>query len=711
MKSIVLESIEDHARCGSKKLALAGNGISFDYQALLAEIDKIAGQLTSLFPGNRPIAVCLENSPAWVLIDLALLKLGRISTPLPSFFTEAQRDHALAHCGAEYIICDTDIEQQEFVVAGKTLYFRNSAAEPVTLPHGTAKITFTSGTTGKPKGVCLSLSQMEQVSVSLVEAIGKENSGIHCAVLPLSILLENAGGLYSTLIAGGCYCVPAPESIGLGNPFAPDFAGLLSALVKIEATSAILVPELLNGLLHAIEIGKKPLPALRFVAVGGAKISSALLEQAASLNLPVYQGYGLSEAASVVAVNSPGANRQGSVGKVLPHLGVSFGIDGEIFIHSQLLLGYVAGPSFPAPLATGDIGHMDKDGFLFIDGRKSNVLITSFGRNVSPEWIESELLDNAEFAQAIVFGDAAPSLSALIVPSSSRVTDREIDLAISRTNSTLPAYAQVRQWAKARPFTPHNGLLTMNGRLQRAAIGKEYYEVMSSISAKPVKSKRFFERLTSETATERNYLLATKQIQDGLQGRISRETYLDYLAEAYYHVSNTVPLLTLARNSLPPKDSWLAPEFDEYITEESGHEEWILDDIRNAGGDAEKVRHGQPRVETELMVAYAYDFVSRVNPVGLLGMVLVLEGTSTQLATRGAEALMKSLKLPDDCFHYLMSHGSLDLEHMKFFETLMDRMDDPENQAAIIHMAKRIYILFGNLFRAIPHGGDLKNVA
>ena len=72
---------------------------------------------------------------------------------------------------------------------------------------------------------------------------------------------------------------------------------------------------------------------------------------------------------------------------------------------------------------------------------------------------------------------------------------------------------------------------------------------------------------------------------------------------------------------------------------------------------------------------------------------------------------MKSLKLPDDCFHYLMSHGSLDLEHMKFFETLMDRMDDPENQAAIIHMAKRIYILFGNLFRAIPHGGDLKNVA
>jgi heme oxygenase len=136
-----------------------------------------------------------------------------------------------------------------------------------------------------------------------------------------------------------------------------------------------------------------------------------------------------------------------------------------------------------------------------------------------------------------------------------------------------------------------------------------------------------------------------------------------------------------------------------------------LDDIRNAGGDAERVRNGTPRMATELMVAFAYDFVTRINPVGFLGMVFVLEGTSTQLATAGAEAIMASLGLPEDCFHYLTSHGSLDLEHMKFFEQLVNRIEDPEDQAAIVHVAKRIFVLFGNVFREIPNQRSAQDAA
>jgi hypothetical protein len=260
-------------------------------------------------------------------------------------------------------------------------------------------------------------------------------------------------------------------------------------------------------------------------------------------------------------------------------------------------------------------------------------------------------------------------------------------------------------------FSSANGLLTANGRLQRRAINKEYAGIMTRTPETKPKTTRFFERLISDTAEQRNYLLATQQIQDGLAGNISLQTYLYYLAEAYYHVRHTVPLLTLARNNLAAEDRWLAPSFDEYIAEESGHEEWILDDIRNAGGDAESVRQGTPRMATELMVAYAYDYVTRVDPVGFFGMVLVLEGTSTALATAGAGALMASLKLPESCFHYLTSHGSLDLEHMKFFEALMDRIESPQHQAAIIQMAKRMYILFANVFRAIPHIGAHQNAA
>jgi hypothetical protein len=111
------------------------------------------------------------------------------------------------------------------------------------------------------------------------------------------------------------------------------------------------------------------------------------------------------------------------------------------------------------------------------------------------------------------------------------------------------------------------------------------------------------------------------------------------------------------------------------------------------------------------MVAYAYDTVMRRNPVGFFGMVYVLEGTSTQLATAGAEALMRSLQLPPDCFHYLLSHGSLDIGHMAFFEGLMNRIERADDQAAIIHMARRMYVLFANMFRAIPHRSPDRDAA
>jgi len=221
----------------------------------------------------------------------------------------------------------------------------------------------------------------------------------------------------------------------------------------------------------------------------------------------------------------------------------------------------------------------------------------------------------------------------------------------------------------------------------------------------------FFQRLVTESEAERNYLLASRQIQDGLSGRISLETYISYLSEAYHHVKHTVPLLRATRKRLSDSQKWMEPAIEEYIDEEFGHELWILDDIRCCGGDAEAVRNGIPRPETEFMVSYAYDFINRINPVGFFGMVLVLEGTSTQLATKGAEAIQSSLKLGENCFHYLKSHGALDIEHMKFFESLMNKVEDKEDQGAIIHMARRIYILFANMFRAIPHDRGLRHAA
>ncbi|MEZ5540600.1 MAG: iron-containing redox enzyme family protein [Pseudomonadota bacterium] len=212
----------------------------------------------------------------------------------------------------------------------------------------------------------------------------------------------------------------------------------------------------------------------------------------------------------------------------------------------------------------------------------------------------------------------------------------------------------------------------------------------------------FFQHLQAATQPARTSLLAIPQLVRGVQGDISRDTYVAFLGQAYHHVKHTVPLLMACGSRLTMDREWLRAALADYIAEETGHQEWILNDIRACGADAEAVRHGQPHPETELMVAYAYDTVNRGNPVGFFGMVYVLEGTSIQLATRAAGTIAAALDLPAEAFSYLSSHGSLDISHMQFFESLMNRLDDAADQQAVIHMANMMFRLYGDVFRSLP---------
>jgi len=215
-------------------------------------------------------------------------------------------------------------------------------------------------------------------------------------------------------------------------------------------------------------------------------------------------------------------------------------------------------------------------------------------------------------------------------------------------------------------------------------------------------SAPFFEVLEQHTAAERDDLFAIPIIRDALAGRVTREQYIAFLTEAYHHVKHTVPLLMACGSRLPESAGWLRAAVVEYIGEESGHEEWILGDIAAAGGDANAVRNGAAGPETELMVAYVYDFIARRNPMGFFGMVYVLEGTSAALATNAADVLRHALALPPEAFTYLTSHGTLDQQHLRFFAELMDRVESPFDQAAITDVANRVYRLYGGIFRALP---------
>jgi thiaminase len=221
----------------------------------------------------------------------------------------------------------------------------------------------------------------------------------------------------------------------------------------------------------------------------------------------------------------------------------------------------------------------------------------------------------------------------------------------------------------------------------------------------------FYDELLAATAPERSALLSLPFILEGAAGRLSRDQYLAFLGQAYHHVKHTLPLLMACGARIPQEKNWLRLAMAEYIREETGHEEWILDDIRACGGDAEATRRACPGVAAELMVAYAYDTVHRGNPVGFLGMVLVLEGTSVQVASRAAQALKACLKLPDAAFSYLGSHGALDVEHTRFFASLVNRLDDPADRGAVIHCARVFYRLYGEIFRELARETGLAAMA
>ena len=211
----------------------------------------------------------------------------------------------------------------------------------------------------------------------------------------------------------------------------------------------------------------------------------------------------------------------------------------------------------------------------------------------------------------------------------------------------------------------------------------------------------FPQRLALETADDRAYLLAAPAIQRCMAGDVTRSLYVAFLTQAYHHVKHTVPLLMAVGSRLPDRHAWLRDAVLHYLEEETGHDEWILNDIEAAGGDRAAAASSLPAVPTEAMVAYAYDTVMRGNPVGFFGMVHVLEGTSVALALAAADSIAGALALPPRAFTYLRSHGELDKEHVNDLARILERLDDEDDRRAVVRCARAIYWLYGNVFRSL----------
>lgn len=476
--------LRQHAQQKPDAVAVQGPVRRFTYRQLLDEVELRVARLLSQPAGT--FVMVLDNGPELLFWDLAALFAERTCVIVPPFFSAAQLRHCLQQSGATSVLCETQwtaqLLEQGFTQQPAEGFLARDVVAPE-LPTGTAKITYTSGSTGRPKGVCLGAEAMLRVARELEAASRPTEPQRYLAVLPLGVLLENLG-VYAALMAGACVQLYPQQQLGMGGASQVDFKRLLAAIALSGAHSLILVPQLLMGLVTAIERGLMRVGPLRFVAVGGARVSAKLLARADAVGLPVFEGYGLSECASVVALNRPGAVRPGSVGKPLPHVQVRIAEDGEVLVAGSTLLGYLEEtPVTGEWWATGDLGHLDEEGYLYLDGRRKHQFITSFGRNVNPEWVESELTQGGVIAQAFVHGEALPHNLALLWPLDPAASDEAIEQAVQRCNAQLPDYAQVHTWRRLpAPLSPIDETLTANGRPRREAILQRYHALLSDIS-------------------------------------------------------------------------------------------------------------------------------------------------------------------------------------------------------------------------------------
>lgn len=390
------------------------------------EVYKLATELKNKYIENKikVIGISGGNSIDWIISDLAAIFSNITCVPIPYFFNEEQKLHLINDAKIDHIIENGLLIKTE-LTSKKSNY---------------SKITYTSGTTGNPKGVCLSSNNIYETVNSLNKVINI-NINSHINILPYSTLLENIAGIYLPLIRGAnIYSYPL-EDLGFNGSTDIDINKMHSLLQKIKPESMIMVPELIRTLYLTYNENFNYLESFKFISVGGGKINENILKNINRKFNNVYEGYGLSECCSVVSLNNPIHNKIGTSGKPLPHISIEI-IDNEIVVSGNSMQGYLGDNKKTSKIYTGDLGYVDKDGYLVIYGRKKNTIVTGFGRKVSPEWIESFFYSLPYIKNCLVYGNENIPITIKVNLIDFKFKDKFIE-DLNKINEKLPTYAQI----------------------------------------------------------------------------------------------------------------------------------------------------------------------------------------------------------------------------------------------------------------------------
>lgn len=475
----VYEALRRHASSNGKRLIFSDAGKKRSREELLAVAAALLGKLP---PRANTIGILSANGVDWAVAQIAGVVGGKTIVPLPPFFSPDQLGHIVRDAGVELILCSDELRPVANAcgVAIEAIACDELSA-PAEFVDGFRQIIYTSGSTGHPKGVRLDARQIGWSARALAQATQAGESDFYLSVLPLPLLLETISAIFLPLLVGGGAHFASESATIFDGAQQPDLVALYE---KVRPTCSVLAPQLLGIWVQELSIaGRRAPDSLRFVAVGGAPSPVSLIEAAWAIGIPAYEGYGLSECCSVVTLNCPGALKKGSVGRPLPGLAVSID-EGEIVVEGPSVMnGYLGGQRVNGAWRTGDLGGFDDAGYLTVFGRKDNLIVTSMGRNVSPEWIETMLLADRRIGLCMVFGHGEPHLSALIVPSVVghdwfATTGREERLElISKACVGAPAHAVPREVIVTTPQQLISlNLITSNGRFLRKATAAHFLE-------------------------------------------------------------------------------------------------------------------------------------------------------------------------------------------------------------------------------------------
>ncbi|MCV4284081.1 AMP-binding protein [Pseudomonas capsici] len=443
------------------------------------------------------LGIVTRNTSQWLVADLACLFAGITSLPLPLAFSQAQAENLAAHCDGFLV----DTAGQKTLNERWNLDLPASKVRHLDLPatpqplrdeitgrNWICKIIHTSGTTSSPKGVRLSCNAIAQVLTSLRERMPANAHQRYLSLVPLSLLLEQVTAAYLPLLAGGTvHFLPENEPL-LGEPVASP-ARLTDWILSVKPTAITVPPVMLNEFLQRLEQEQTEelttyLTTGVHITCGGAAVGLDVLHALEAKGVHVFQGYGLSENASVVSVNTSSLQRLGSVGKPLSHVQVRIGADKTIEVKSTSLFSGYSGldPSACAMsddgwMDTGDLGELDSDGYLYVHGRKKNVICLANGRNVSPEQVELEYRKYAGVRDAAVFLDQEHGLVALLCVESE--PDRK-DLAQWSTKRFSDVERPSKLWLLNLGNPLLEELYTVTGRPKRSDIAEAFANRFSS---------------------------------------------------------------------------------------------------------------------------------------------------------------------------------------------------------------------------------------